>query len=587
MTSLMVIGHRGAPARYRASLTLLIVLVLSAGCTATIDGAAAPSPISEPELVTFDPPLAFDASASTALTLGPVISSGSRLGRDTRLLPDGLVTAGVDGLTRYRATDGTAAWSLERTSEFDPDAGTAIEVSEDGDIDADQRSQPTSSDDPLVGVVFGHADETGVPGYEVVVADLATGAEVWRVEVQVPEASEGVLPRVVDVTEQRVVIGLGYAEGMAAIGPAGLLWHNAGLYPWDVQGDVLHADRVDPRTFVPNPATLDANTGALLWEEPSSQYAVLLRADLGIVSLPSGPAWFDPATGAISGPVEGLPSPTVVCPVYDVAVCYSDGVVLRFDLDTRAIVWTAESGSADPTIADVAAGGVYLNTFDFDTGRELAGSVLDLRDGSALAESPLPMLDVAPWGATCDAAPSVSANELLPVLCPALAPGESVANSIEEPSAPEDLEAIGPGELPMPDAARQRSVDGATEFASYYWNLLDFGFSTGESATLDELTRNCEVCDRQIAGVEGAAEDGTLTARAEVTLAAEPFEVYGTRALILSTVTFGPSSQVDADGNPIPGTEDPGGVIEPELLLTWDPERWTWFIDGNYELPGS
>lgn len=61
-----------------ASLTLLAVLALTA-CTTTVDGAAAPTPIPEPELVTFDPPLAFDPTAETLLNLGPIAPGGSTL----------------------------------------------------------------------------------------------------------------------------------------------------------------------------------------------------------------------------------------------------------------------------------------------------------------------------------------------------------------------------------------------------------------------------------------------------------------------------------------------------------------------------
>jgi hypothetical protein len=157
-----------------------------------------------------------------------------------------------------------------------------------------------------------------------------------------------------------------------------------------------------------------------------------------------------------------------------------------------------------------------------------------------------------------------TANETLP----------STSTSAAQPSP--RLAPLGPGDLPLPAAARDRTTAGVEAFTDYYIALINRLQSDLDSTYLRLFSRNCAGCDR-IAGdadsdkASGFAYRGgtlTLTSKGNAALREDGGEI----AFI---VDQSPLEVVDSSGNPVPDlvfaqkTGLPGG-----LSTVWQKDHW-------------
>ncbi len=588
----------------RVLVALVAVLVL-ASCTGTDDGSESAPAASAggggevPVLAAFDPPLAFDPTAETAMNLGPMVAEGSRLiPRTTTLLDDALVTVVDDGVRRYRATDAAQEWSIERTHEPRPDGrGDSLGVAPE----AEEGPRLLAASLEFLGVPPGGTVEAA--GTEVVVADVDSGEELWRVEIFPPEAENtssplygrNTLSYFVDVTAEQVV--LGYGSATVLVGPDGVGWSAFGPAPSFVDGDVLVARRhsgTDLSRLETDLVGLDVATGALRWEVTgdSAERASSAGAGLAVADAvgPDGvyaTQWIDTASGAILGPVGGLPGTSCWQTVGEVAYCLSGmDVAVALDGATRRLLWatpvTVTSPTPDPflRVASVSSGAVYIDAENADAS-DLP--ILDAATGELLGVQDHHVRFVKPWAALCDLAPAeLDQPAGFSTLCPAIDPDNPPAQSPAS-TTPEELEPLGPDELPMPDEARERTVDAARAFARYFYEVVRHSYETGDTEDFDLLSRNCATCERQIAAVlENAAEGMYSTGGDFLTFAVGPFEVFGTRALLEVTASSGPSGYVDANGVPVPGRDSPGYEgLRASMTLTWVEDMQSWIVDGD------
>ena len=152
------------------------------------------------------------------------------------------------------------------------------------------------------------------------------------------------------------------------------------------------------------------------------------------------------------------------------------------------------------------------------------------------------------------------------------------------PSATEaELPPLGPPEFPVPDAAREKTSEGALAFTRYYI-ALNGHIASGplDPQPLLDLSRNCRQC---IAVAESYVDD--ITAGYKYGKFTYEFTPAGPGLLKEDSaqVSFifeqSPLDVLDRDGNRVNERSSTAtGELQSGTTLVWDPTRTTWIVTG-------
>ena len=162
-----------------------------------------------------------------------------------------------------------------------------------------------------------------------------------------------------------------------------------------------------------------------------------------------------------------------------------------------------------------------------------------------------------------------TANETLP----------PSASSPAETSA--TLPPLGPPDLPMPDEAREQTAAGAEAFLRYYMDVYTAAQASMDPTYMDQLSHDCETCNRIIGEINTDASAGYTYQGGEVTV--EYVDTTNPKDSVAEAVFSlyqAPLAVVGQDGQPLPDLtfgerKSPGcGAI-----LGWDRGEHTWVIN--------
>ncbi len=154
------------------------------------------------------------------------------------------------------------------------------------------------------------------------------------------------------------------------------------------------------------------------------------------------------------------------------------------------------------------------------------------------------------------------------------------ANATPSASEPE-LPPLGPPELPVPDAAREKTPEGALAFAKYYMSLgTEIGRGTIPAQSLRDLSKNCALCN-QVAGSFEADRSAGYTYRG----ANYTFAEYGLPHIENATAEVGfvyaqgAYTVIDASGEEVPDRSgEASGELQSGMLLEWRSDLQSWLV---------
>jgi hypothetical protein len=153
-----------------------------------------------------------------------------------------------------------------------------------------------------------------------------------------------------------------------------------------------------------------------------------------------------------------------------------------------------------------------------------------------------------------------------------------------EPSATEaELPPLGPSEFPVPDAARERTPEGALEFTRYYVKLNGH-IASGplNPQPLLDLSQDCRQC---IAVAQSYADDRaagyTYDQFTYKFTPAGPGLIEDDIAQVGFVYEQGPLNVLDGGGNRVAERSSSAtGRLQSGTTLAWDSSRTTWIVTG-------
>jgi hypothetical protein len=152
-------------------------------------------------------------------------------------------------------------------------------------------------------------------------------------------------------------------------------------------------------------------------------------------------------------------------------------------------------------------------------------------------------------------------------------PSTSAAETTEE------LPALGPEDLPMPDEARTRDAAGAEAFVRYYIELINRTSTVMDAEPLREFSAGCRDCDRIATSTEKAAAAGQDYEGGEMTITdlgpAVMDEGYASVPIVVDQARF---VVLDASGKPTHGGSEAYSNVTGGVGLTWESGRETWVM---------
>jgi hypothetical protein len=158
-----------------------------------------------------------------------------------------------------------------------------------------------------------------------------------------------------------------------------------------------------------------------------------------------------------------------------------------------------------------------------------------------------------------------TANETLP---------STSSTSAAETS--DSLAPLGPSDLPLPAAARDRTAAGVEAFTDYYIALINRLQTDLDSSYLRSLSLNCEGCDRIASDADSDSAAGYTYRGGTLALTAKGVAILNDRGgEIAFVVDQAPMEIVDSTGAPVPNlvfaakTGLPGG-----LSTVWQKDHW-------------
>jgi len=150
------------------------------------------------------------------------------------------------------------------------------------------------------------------------------------------------------------------------------------------------------------------------------------------------------------------------------------------------------------------------------------------------------------------------------------------------PSATEaELPPLGPPEFPAPDAAREKTPEGALAFARYYMSLgAEIGVGAIPAQALRDLSQSCALCNQVAASYEADQSAGYSHRGATHT-----FEEYGLPQVSGSTAEVGfvytqsSYTVVNASGDELPERAgEASGELQSGMLLQWRNDLQGWIV---------
>jgi hypothetical protein len=144
----------------------------------------------------------------------------------------------------------------------------------------------------------------------------------------------------------------------------------------------------------------------------------------------------------------------------------------------------------------------------------------------------------------------------------------------------EELEPLGPEDLPMPAEARTQDAAGAEAFVRYYIELINRTSDVMDAEPLREFSDSCEDCDRIATSTEEDAangfdyEDGLLT----ITSMGEP-RIDGDVAEVAFLADQAPLQVLDSTGTVNADmSSDAFENVSCGAALAWNPESTSWVM---------
>lgn len=139
---------------------------------------------------------------------------------------------------------------------------------------------------------------------------------------------------------------------------------------------------------------------------------------------------------------------------------------------------------------------------------------------------------------------------------------------------------------PMPQRARDIDADGAEAFARYWFELLEYAYGSGDSASLLAISQShegCEICSQTIADIETRTERGERFEGVSfrvITSAASPVDERGSVITMLVDET---RSQVRAADGRIVHVTPAAPSTALDLFAAVTPDGWRVFGVGAAE----
>ncbi len=167
--------------------------------------------------------------------------------------------------------------------------------------------------------------------------------------------------------------------------------------------------------------------------------------------------------------------------------------------------------------------------------------------------------------------------------CSEAEPASETLPTTSAPAAPtsEALPPLGPADFPMPPEAREKTPEGATEFARYYVQLIEY-VSDGDldPQPLIDLSHNCELCVMISDSFAEDRADGYSYSDVSI-----DFREYGVGLIEGESAEVGfqyaqsTIAVYDSAGTEVTErSAEETGVLQSGVLLSWDERRASWLV---------
>lgn len=169
-----------------------------------------------------------------------------------------------------------------------------------------------------------------------------------------------------------------------------------------------------------------------------------------------------------------------------------------------------------------------------------------------------------PRGRTARSLAGLAAAALLVCGCGAETHKAATLPPVSSPAASstQALPPLGPPDLPMPAAARQRTADGFNEFTKYYISLINRLDDDLDPTYLRQFSRNCRDCTRIADDAADDAAKGRHYVGGHMTITAlAPAHFMGDQAETAFMIDQGAYTVFDSSGVPVPGLTDKPALL--------------------------
>lgn len=160
--------------------------------------------------------------------------------------------------------------------------------------------------------------------------------------------------------------------------------------------------------------------------------------------------------------------------------------------------------------------------------------------------------------------------------------GDGASTTLPSASAPtsetgDQLPALGPPDLPMPEDARAQTPDGARAFIEYFVEVYNDGQRTLKSTYLRQISLDCETCDALANGLDADNAEGNARQGGELIIEAISSPAVNGREA-QAAFTLRQSAMVTTrDGVPVDGLSTPErDELSSGAILLWDDEAVSW-----------
>jgi hypothetical protein len=170
-------------------------------------------------------------------------------------------------------------------------------------------------------------------------------------------------------------------------------------------------------------------------------------------------------------------------------------------------------------------------------------------------------------------------------------PSAPVATASRDPSWPADIATTGPnlrnaGEQPprLPAGATKNSGAGATAFAQFFVQTIDWGFATTSANYMAHyFDPACDECQQQKSGLEATASQGWHFVGGRYTIRSAALTAGSqTNATVLVTVAIAASKTVDRAGT-VQSSTPADSDFGLRLSLVWQQSNW---VVVGLDVPG-